>query len=258
MALPLLSYGQELVSVNTEQVQELQGFKMYPNPVYGDEVYVTTATNGSKQIKIYDVFGEVVLTDKISTNTLNISRLVPGVYVLMDSANIQHIFSISDPIEFELLALKIFRFQYKNNPTYQTYCEHLGKTPSNVLKVEEIPFLPIQFFKTHKISSSFKKPEAIFESSGTTLGTTSKHYVANVELYQQSYVKGFTTFYGPIQDYCVLALLPSYLEREGSSLIYMVDDLVDRSQHPDSGFYLYDLETLRQKLVQLVRSGSTP
>ena len=82
MALPIFTFGQELVSVNTEQVQELKGFKMYPNPAYGDEVYVTTASNGTKEIKIYDVFGEVVLTDKISTNTLNISRLVPGVYVL--------------------------------------------------------------------------------------------------------------------------------------------------------------------------------
>ncbi|MGX1928477.1 T9SS type A sorting domain-containing protein [Flagellimonas sp. 2504JD4-2] len=82
MALPIFSFGQELVSVNTEQRQELKGFKMYPNPAYGDEVYVTTASNGTKEIKIYDVFGEVVLTDKISTNTLNISRLVPGVYVL--------------------------------------------------------------------------------------------------------------------------------------------------------------------------------
>ncbi len=82
MALPLFTFGQELVSVNTEQVQELQGFKMYPNPVYGEEVYVTTASNGIKHIKIYDVFGDVVLTDRISTNTLNISRLVPGVYVL--------------------------------------------------------------------------------------------------------------------------------------------------------------------------------
>ncbi|UII78154.1 T9SS type A sorting domain-containing protein [Flagellimonas sp. CMM7] len=82
MALPLFTFGQELVSVNTEQAQELQGFKMYPNPVYGEEVYITTASNGSKQIKVYDVFGDVVLTDRISTNTLNISRLVPGVYVL--------------------------------------------------------------------------------------------------------------------------------------------------------------------------------
>ncbi len=82
MALPIFSFGQELVSVNTEQKQELKGFKMYPNPAYGDEVYVTTASNGAKEIKIYDVFGEIVLTDKISTNTLNIARLVPGVYVL--------------------------------------------------------------------------------------------------------------------------------------------------------------------------------
>jgi len=82
MALPLLTYGQDLVSVNTEPVQELKGFKMYPNPAYGDEVYIITESNGTKQIKVYDVFGEVVLTDRITTNTLDISRLVPGVYVL--------------------------------------------------------------------------------------------------------------------------------------------------------------------------------
>lgn len=82
LAIPMFSFGQELVTVNTEQVQELKGFKMYPNPVYGEEVYITTETNGTKQIKIFDVFGDVVLTERISTNTLNISRLVPGVYVL--------------------------------------------------------------------------------------------------------------------------------------------------------------------------------
>ncbi|WP_222981908.1 T9SS type A sorting domain-containing protein [Flagellimonas meishanensis] len=82
MALPIFSFGQELVTVNTEQVQELKGFKMYPNPAYGEEIYITTETNGNKQIKIFDVFGDVVLTERIATNTLNISRLVPGVYVL--------------------------------------------------------------------------------------------------------------------------------------------------------------------------------
>jgi hypothetical protein len=82
MALPIISYGQELVSVNTEPVQELKGFKMYPNPAYGEEIYITTETNGNKEIKIFDVFGEIVLTDRIATNTLDISRLVPGVYVL--------------------------------------------------------------------------------------------------------------------------------------------------------------------------------
>jgi len=171
--------------------------------------------------------------------------------MLMDRINTDHIFSISSTSEFELLALKTFRFQFKNNPIYQTYCRHLGKEPSNVLQIGEIPFLPIEFFKTHPITSSQKNPEAIFESSGTTAGSTSKHYVTNLGLYQQSYRKGFTSFYGSIQRYCVLALLPSYLEREGSSLVYMVDDLVSRSEHPDSGFYLYDLEELHQKLQKL-------
>ncbi|RIV44117.1 T9SS type A sorting domain-containing protein [Flagellimonas pelagia] len=87
MALPILTYGQELVSINTEPIQELKGFKMYPNPAYGDEVYITTETNGSKDIQIYDVFGEVVLKDRITTNTLDISRLVPGVYVLQVTEN---------------------------------------------------------------------------------------------------------------------------------------------------------------------------
>ncbi|MEM8846729.1 MAG: T9SS type A sorting domain-containing protein [Bacteroidota bacterium] len=82
MALPLSTFGQELVTVNTQQVSELQGFKMYPNPAYGDEIYITTSSNGTKNVKIFDVFGDVVLTDRISTNTLNISRLLPGVYVL--------------------------------------------------------------------------------------------------------------------------------------------------------------------------------
>ena len=82
MALPLFTFGQELVTVNTQQVSELQGFKMYPNPAYGDEIYITTSSNGTKNVKIFDVFGDVVLTDRISTNTLNISRLLPGVYVL--------------------------------------------------------------------------------------------------------------------------------------------------------------------------------
>ncbi|PRX56529.1 T9SS type A sorting domain-containing protein [Flagellimonas meridianipacifica] len=82
MALPLFTFGQELVTVNTQQVSELQGFKMYPNPAYGDEIYITTSSNGTKNVKIFDVFGDVVLTERISTNTLNISRLLPGVYVL--------------------------------------------------------------------------------------------------------------------------------------------------------------------------------
>lgn len=169
----------------------------------------------------------------------------------MDNTQIQQIFSISNQAEFDLLAMKIFRFQFENNPVYQTYCQHLGKSPSNVSRIEEIPFLPIEFFKSHKVVSSNRNPQTIFESSGTTGSVTSKHYVHDISLYQQSYNKSFTTFYGQIESYCILALLPSYLEREGSSLLYMVNDFVTKSQHPSSGFYLYDLKALQETLLQL-------
>ena len=169
----------------------------------------------------------------------------------MDSMDIQRIFAISNTSEFEAVALEVFRFQYKNNSIYRDFCNHLKKSPSNVASTQEIPFLPIEFFKTHKITSTPKHPEIIFESSGTTKTSVSKHYVPNLEIYEQSFRDGFTSFYGPIGDYCILALLPAYLEREGSSLVYMVQDMVSRSKHPDSGFYLYNLEELHQKLKKL-------
>ncbi len=172
----------------------------------------------------------------------------------MDSNLIPRIFSISTPTEFELLTLEIFEFQYQNNSVYRTYCDYLGKSPNNISSSQEIPFLPIQFFKTHKIVSSNKNPEIVFESSGTTQMTTSKHYVTDLDLYTKSYLKTFQNCYGPIEGSCILALLPSYLEREGSSLIYMANDLVAKSKRPSSGFYLYELENLKQKLQELEKS----
>ena len=169
----------------------------------------------------------------------------------MDSSDIQRIFSISNSREFEQLALEVFQFQYTNNAQYKTFCELLGKSPSNVQNTNEIPFLPIEFFKTQKITSTQRPPEAIFESSGTTKSNISRHYVPDLNLYSQSFLDGFTKFYGPVEGYCVLALLPSYLEREGSSLVYMVNEFISRSKHTDSGFYLYDLKALMQKLEQL-------
>ena len=169
----------------------------------------------------------------------------------MDSSDIQRIFSISNSREFEQLALEVFQFQYTNNAQYKTFCELLGKSPSNVQNTNEIPFLPIEFFKTQKITSTQRPPEAIFESSGTTKSNISRHYVPDLNLYSQSFLDGFTKFYGPVEGYCVLALLPSYLEREGSSLVYMVSEFISRSKHTDSGFYLYDLKALMQKLEQL-------
>lgn len=165
------------------------------------------------------------------------------------------IFEIGSKKEFEKIALKVFRFQYDNNQVYQQFCHHLKKDKSNVKSLQEIPFLPIQFFKSHTILSSTEAIQATFTSSGTTGISTSKHQVTNLAFYEESYRLAFRQFYGNIEDYVVLALLPSYLEREGSSLIYMVEDLIQLSNNPDSGFYLHNYDELITKLTHLDREG---
>ena len=165
------------------------------------------------------------------------------------------IFSINSQKEFEKKTLKVFRYQYDNNQVYQDFCSLLKKDKSNVKSIEEIPFLPIQFFKSHKIVSSSNPIREIFTSSGTTGTLTSKHLVTDVTLYEQSFRKAFSQFYGNIEDYVVLALLPSYLERDGSSLIYMVNDLIEGSNHPESGFYLNNYDELIHTLIELDSSG---
>ena len=174
----------------------------------------------------------------------------------MDLQRIPQIFSISSPSEFETVCLEVFAFQFAQNPVYKSYCELLNKSPKNISHSSEIPFLPIEFFKSKKILSSTKKPEALFESSGTTGSSTSKHYISDLNVYKQSYTDTFSHFFGPIEEYCILALLPSYLERKGSSLIFMVDDLVSQSYHPDSGFYLYNLQELQSKLLELEKRAT--
>jgi hypothetical protein len=165
------------------------------------------------------------------------------------------IFTITSKKEFEKIALKVFRFQFDNNIVYQEFCSLLKKNKENVKSLTEIPFLPIQFFKSHEVLSSKDAIQATFTSSGTTGMQTSKHLVTDISLYEGSYRNAFSEFYGNIEDYCVLALLPSYLEREGSSLIHMVDDLIQSSNHKDSGFYLNNYEELIAKLVELDNSG---
>ncbi len=165
------------------------------------------------------------------------------------------IFSISDAENFRKVALEVFRFQYENNKVYRQFCRLLNKDPELIKSLEEVPFLPIEFFKTQEVISSEDPVEIIFTSSGTTGSQTSRHMVTNLEIYRKSFRKGFQTFYGNIEEFAVLALLPSYLEREGSSLIYMVQDLIENSKNPHSGFYLNDLEALREKLVQLDQKG---
>jgi phenylacetate-coenzyme A ligase PaaK-like adenylate-forming protein len=165
------------------------------------------------------------------------------------------IFSISNQKQFEKIALKIFRYQYENNKVYQEFCHHLKTEVQKVKTIQQIPFLPIQFFKSHEVISNSNPIEATFTSSGTTGTITSKHLVTDVSMYKESYCRGFSEFYGNIEDYVVLALLPSYLEREGSSLIYMVDDLIQQSKNLASGFYLHNHEDLIQKLIVLEANG---
>lgn len=165
------------------------------------------------------------------------------------------IFSISNNKQFEKIALKVFRFQYDNNSVYREFCQFLNVEKQQVKSIEQIPFLPIQFFKSHEVLSSEEKIQETFTSSGTTGMATSRHLVTDISLYEESYRKGFSQFYGNIENYAVLALLPSYLDREGSSLIYMVDDLIQLSNHPDSGFYLNNYDELIQKLLELDAAG---
>jgi len=167
--------------------------------------------------------------------------------------NTTSIFNIKTAQEFSSLALDIFKFQFDNNKVYRSFCDLLYKHPSDVNTVEDIPFLPIQFFKTHKVLCSTNTIQQTFKSSGTTGSITSKHNVTDLELYKQSFRKGFQYFYGNIEDYVVLALLPSYLEHINSSLIYMVNDMITRSKHPESGFYLNNISDLKDSLIDLNR-----
>lgn len=165
------------------------------------------------------------------------------------------IFSIGSQKEFEKITLKVFRHQYEHNQVYQDFCSLLKKDKTNVKSLEEIPFLPIQFFKSHAVLSSSKPIQETFTSSGTSGMVSSKHLVTDLSLYEQSFRKAFSQFYGNSEDYVILALLPSYLEREGSSLIYMVNDLIESSNHPESGFYLHNYDELVQQLIKIDSSG---
>jgi len=167
----------------------------------------------------------------------------------------QDIFAISSQKQFDKIALKVFRFQHENNSVYREFCDYLNVDVQNVKSIEQIPFLPISFFKSRDVVSSANPVQQVFTSSGTTSTATSRHLVTDVSLYEESYRQAFARFYGNIEDYAVLALLPSYLEREGSSLIYMVDDLIKLSNNPNSGFYLNNLNDLADQLVSLDKPG---
>ncbi len=167
----------------------------------------------------------------------------------------QKIFNIKTETEFNEIAIDIFRYQATNNPVYKQYIDILKVDQSQIKSYREIPFLPIQFFKSQDIITDGKSPEITFSSSGTTGMITSQHLVADVNLYIESFRKAFELFYGNVEDMAIVALLPSYLERSGSSLIYMVDDLIKRSNNSESGYFLYNHQDLLNTLVSLRDKG---
>lgn len=165
------------------------------------------------------------------------------------------IFTVSSPDTFNGLALEIFHFQYKNNPVYRNFTDYLGISPTGISHYTQIPFLPVEFFKDHKIISGQFSEEAVFTSSGTTGLQTAKHYVKDLSLYERSFVTNFEQQFGPVNNFVILALLPSYLERQGSSLVYMMDKLIRLSGDERSGFYLHDYERLAETLNSLKNSS---
>jgi len=173
----------------------------------------------------------------------------------MVKIQVPSIFSIHNDRQFEETALNVFRQQAENCLVYKEFIRHLHIKPGHIRELKEIPYLPISFFKTHQVVSNTGPAGIVFSSSGTTGTATSKHFVTDVTVYEDSFSKAFEQFYGHPEDTCILALLPSYLEREGSSLIYMVDALLKQSRHPQSGYFLHNHEELHIRLKELQAAG---
>jgi len=176
--------------------------------------------------------------------------------ILTTNAYIDTIFSIRSKNDFDKVVIDIFHYQYEQNLVYHNYVNALNVKLGSVKSVSNIPFLPISFFKSHEIiCGNTKEYDKVFFSSTTTSGIPSKHFVKDVKVYEQSFRKAFQYFYGDIKEYCVLALLPSYLEREGSSLVYMAEDLIRQSENSNSGFYLNDYTKLVETITMLEKKG---
>lgn len=163
------------------------------------------------------------------------------------------IFAIKSQTDFEKIALAVFKYQAQHCEIYNQFLKHLNVNPSTVKSLHQIPFLPIDFFKLHQITSEASQSEIIFKSSGTTSSAQSQHFVTHLKIYEKSYTKAFNIFYGDVEKTCILALLPNYLERNGSSLIYMVNDFINKSEHKSSGFFLYNTQQLFE-VLQLLKS----
>ena len=169
----------------------------------------------------------------------------------MNKSRLATIFNIKTNQEFEKTALEVFQFQAQNCAVYGEFINLLKINVEQINTIEKIPFLPIEFFKSHKVYKKGQNPQIVFSSSGTTGSAVSKHFVTDLSLYEMSFLHAFSIFYGNPKEYNILALLPSYLEREGSSLVYMVNKLIELSDNKESGFYLNEIGSLTDKLLLL-------
>jgi hypothetical protein len=167
----------------------------------------------------------------------------------------ERIFQIRSPEAFNGIALELFHFQLRENKVYRDYARHLGVDTRGISHFTEIPFLPIVFYKNHKVISGSFDEEVIFSSSGTSGMSASRHYIRDLDLYKASFLNAFREFYGDPSEYRILGLLPSYLEREGSSLVYMVRELIAAGHHPESGFFLHEHDRLKDTLKSLSASN---
>lgn len=156
--------------------------------------------------------------------------------------------------DFSAIALRLFRYQYRENAVYRQFVQYLNRNVDEIQQIEQIPFLPIEVFKRHALRTGEWAEQLCFSSSGTTGQQTSRHYIRQPEWYEEIAVRGFESQYGALADWLILALLPSYLEREGSSLIYMLRHFMQRAQ-PESGFYLYNTQQLVETLEQARKKG---
>lgn len=167
---------------------------------------------------------------------------------------VERVFQLKQEAEFDALALDVYRFQYAHNPVYQQFCRLIHRNPEQVNHRDQIPFLPIRFFKTHRVLVDGCEPEISFESSGTTGMVNSRHFVADTSIYRRSLLACFEQPFGDPRNWCILGLLPSYLERPNASLVWMVQALMDASQHPKQGFYLDHSDQLRDTILALEAS----
>ncbi len=165
------------------------------------------------------------------------------------------IFAIKDGTDFRKTALDIYNYQADQNPVYKDFIKKLSGPGKEIKSPGDVPFLPIEFFKRHKIISGDLISQQVFESSGTTGSAVSRHFVADLVIYEQSFLQSFRLFYGNLSDYVIAALLPSYTARKSSSLVYMVDSLIKRTNGPISGFYRENVAGMLDNINMAVKSG---